>query len=501
MCNGGSIEHIVTRFDTLAGVAITYGVEVPYLSVNRRVVRDTAGQERFRSLIPSYIRDSSVAVITYDVASRQTFLDTIKWIEEVRAERGSDVIIVLVGNKTDLVDKRINLVDLAGSERQKLTRAAKERLKEDGNINRSLSQLGNHVNILAEVSQTGKQRHIPYRDSKLTFLLQESLGGNAKLAMVCAISPVESCRSETYSTLRFAQRAKAIKNKAVVNEDMQDDVKSLREVLRQLKDELQRMKENANPGSENRASLNDANLGLIPSEVPVVLKSPTSSASPRVTSSNRQSLRTSSTLTASQKDLASINTFAATNRLAASLHHGLEVIDKHRRSSVLGCSSFRSSYKPVVGEPKYFRNAIDHIINSAAKSNYMSAGQINVLIVFRGPNGPAAGVGAQHSQCYGAWYGSVPGLKVLVPYSSEDARGLLKAAIRDPDPVVFLENELLYGESFPISKKPLDSSFCLPIGKAKIEREWKDITITAFSKMVGYALKAAEILEKDGISA
>ncbi|XP_057756956.1 pyruvate dehydrogenase E1 component subunit beta, mitochondrial isoform X1 [Arachis stenosperma] len=145
--------------------------------------------------------------------------------------------------------------------------------------------------------------------------------------------------------------------------------------------------------------------------------------------------------------------------------------------------------------------AIDHIINSAAKSNYMSAGQISVPIVFRGPNGAAAGVGAQHSQCYAAWYASCPGLKVLSPYSSEDARGLLKAAIRDPDPVVFLENELLYGESFPVSAEVLDSSFCLPIGKAKIEREGKDVTITAFSKMVGYALKAAEILAKEGISA
>ncbi|WMV35548.1 hypothetical protein MTR67_028933 [Solanum verrucosum] len=178
--------------------------------------------------------------------------------------------------------------------------------------------------------------------------------------------------------------------------------------------------------------------------------------------------------------------------------------------------------------------AIDHIINSAAKSNYMSAGQISVPIVFRGPNGAAAGVGAQHSQmehgmgilvdremafnhyqanlanglvtsvaldCYAAWYGACPGLKVLAPYSSEDARGLLKAAIRDPDPVVFLENELLYGESFPISAEALDSSFSLPIGKAKIEREGKDVTITAFSKMVGYALKAAEILAKEGISA
>ncbi|CAB4263121.1 unnamed protein product [Prunus armeniaca] len=141
---------------------------------------------------------------------------------------------------------RINLVDLAGSERQKLTGAAGERLKEAGNINRSLSQLGNLINILAEISQTGKQRHIPYRDSRLTFLLQESLGGNAKLAMVCAISPTQSCKSETFSTLRFAQRAKAIKNKAVVNEVMQEDVNHLREVIRQLRDELQRIKANGN---------------------------------------------------------------------------------------------------------------------------------------------------------------------------------------------------------------------------------------------------------------
>ncbi|XVE63726.1 hypothetical protein DITRI_Ditri07aG0042900 [Diplodiscus trichospermus] len=115
----------------------------------------------------------------------------------------------------------------------------------------------------------------------------------------------------------------------------------------------------------------------------------------------------------------------------------------------------------------FSKQAIDHIINSAAKSSYMSAGQLSVPIVFRGPNGAAAGVGAQHSQCYASWYGSCPGLKVLVPYSSEDARGLLKAAIRDPDPVVFLENELLYGESFPVSAEALDSNFCLPIGKAK----------------------------------
>lgn len=145
--------------------------------------------------------------------------------------------------------------------------------------------------------------------------------------------------------------------------------------------------------------------------------------------------------------------------------------------------------------------AIDQIINSAAKTYYMSAGQISVPIVFRGPNGAAAGVGAQHSQCYAAWYASCPGLKVLTPYSAEDSRGLMKAAIRDPDPVIFLENELLYGESFPVSAECLDPSFCLPIGKAKIEREGKDVTITAFSKMVGYALQAAQELEKEGISA
>eukprot|EP01018_Ginkgo_biloba_P021270 Gb_41072 [translate_table: standard] len=150
------------------------------------------------------------------------------------------------GGLSSLRTSRINLVDLAGSERQKLTGAAGERLKEAGNINRSLSQLGNLIKILAEVSQTGKQRHIPYRDSRLTFLLQESLGGNAKLAMVCAISPAGSCRSETLSTLRFAQRAKAIQNKAVVNEETENDVNLLRDQIRQLKDELMRMKSKDN---------------------------------------------------------------------------------------------------------------------------------------------------------------------------------------------------------------------------------------------------------------
>ncbi|KAI5060940.1 hypothetical protein GOP47_0023445 [Adiantum capillus-veneris] len=168
----------------------------------------------------------------------------------------------------------------------------------------------------------------------------------------------------------------------------------------------------------------------------------------------------------------------------------------------IGVGSAFYGLKPIVEFMtfNFAMQAIDHIINSAAKTNYMSAGQISVPIVFRGPNGAAAGVAAQHSQCFAAWYGSCPGLKVLTPYSAEDARGLMKAAIRDPDPVVFLENELLYGESFPVSAEVLDPSFVLPIGKAKIERVGSDVTVTAFSKMVGYALKAAELLEKDGIN-
>ncbi|KAG9409693.1 pyruvate dehydrogenase E1, beta subunit [Aphanomyces cochlioides] len=145
--------------------------------------------------------------------------------------------------------------------------------------------------------------------------------------------------------------------------------------------------------------------------------------------------------------------------------------------------------------------AIDQIINSAAKQFYMSNGDISVPIVFRGSNGAAAGVAAQHSQCYAAWYGSVPGLKVVVPYDSEDARGLLKAAIRDPNPVVVLENELLYGTSFPVSKEAQDKDFVLPIGKAKIMKAGKDVTIVTFSRMVGVALEAAAVLAKEGIDA
>ncbi|KAI3405497.1 PDB1 [Candida oxycetoniae] len=141
--------------------------------------------------------------------------------------------------------------------------------------------------------------------------------------------------------------------------------------------------------------------------------------------------------------------------------------------------------------------AIDQIINSAAKTYYMSGGTQPCNITFRGPNGAAAGVAAQHSQCYAAWYGSIPGLKVLSPYSAEDYKGLIKASIRDPNPVVFLENEIAYGESFPMSEEALSSDFLLPIGKAKIEREGNDLTIVGHSRAVEFCLKAAEKLEKD----
>ncbi|TQF84833.1 pyruvate dehydrogenase complex E1 component subunit beta [Elioraea sp. Yellowstone] len=142
--------------------------------------------------------------------------------------------------------------------------------------------------------------------------------------------------------------------------------------------------------------------------------------------------------------------------------------------------------------------AIDQIINSAAKTLYMSGGQVKSSIVFRGPNGAAARVAAQHSQCYASWYAHCPGLKVVAPWSSEDAKGLLRAAIRDPNPVIFLENEVVYGQTFPC---PVSDEFILPIGKAKIERAGTDVTIVAFSICVGYAMQAAEELAKEGISA
>ncbi|RVT99030.1 pyruvate dehydrogenase complex E1 component subunit beta [Rhodovarius crocodyli] len=142
--------------------------------------------------------------------------------------------------------------------------------------------------------------------------------------------------------------------------------------------------------------------------------------------------------------------------------------------------------------------AIDHIINSAAKTLYMSGGQLGCPIVFRGPNGAAARVAAQHSQCYASWYAHVPGLKVVAPWSAADAKGLLRAAIRDPNPVVFLENEILYGHSFEV---PEAEDFVLPIGKAKVERAGTDVTLVGFSISVGMAMQAAEKLAEQGISA
>jgi pyruvate dehydrogenase E1 component beta subunit len=142
--------------------------------------------------------------------------------------------------------------------------------------------------------------------------------------------------------------------------------------------------------------------------------------------------------------------------------------------------------------------AIDHIINSAAKTNYMSGGQMRCPIVFRGPNGAASRVGAQHSQNFGPWYANVPGLIVIAPYTAADAKGLLKAAIRTQDPVVFLENELLYGQSFDVPK--LDD-YVLPIGKARIAREGKDVTLVSYTIGVGVALDAAAKLAEEGIDA
>ena len=156
--------------------------------------------------------------------------------------------------------------------------------------------------------------------------------------------------------------------------------------------------------------------------------------------------------------------------------------------------------KPVVEfmTMNFAMQAIDHIINSAAKTLYMAGGQLGCPIVFRGPNGAAARVGAQHSQCYASWYGHVPGLKVIAPWSAADAKGLLKSAIRDPNPVVFLENELMYGQTFDV---PADEEYTIPIGRAKIEREGTDVTIVAYSIMVGKSLEAAEKLAEQGISA
>ncbi len=166
----------------------------------------------------------------------------------------------------------------------------------------------------------------------------------------------------------------------------------------------------------------------------------------------------------------------------------------------IGVGAAMGGLKPIVEFMtwNFAMQAIDHIINSAAKTLYMSGGQMRCPIVFRGPNGAASRVGAQHSQDYSSWYAHVPGLKVIAPYDAADAKGLLKAAIRDPNPIVFLEHELMYGESFDV---PDMDDFLIPIGKAKIRREGADVTIVSHSRMVGRCLEAAEILADEGIDA
>jgi pyruvate dehydrogenase E1 component subunit beta len=166
----------------------------------------------------------------------------------------------------------------------------------------------------------------------------------------------------------------------------------------------------------------------------------------------------------------------------------------------VGVGAAFAGLKPIVEFMtwNFAMQAIDHIVNSAAKTLYMSGGKMRCPIVFRGPNGAAARVAAQHSQDYSSWYAQVPGLKVIAPYTAADAKGLLKAAIRDPSPVIFLENEILYGQSFEVPK--LDD-FVLPIGKARIAREGKDVTVVSYSRGMAYALDAAKRLAEEGIGA
>ena len=166
----------------------------------------------------------------------------------------------------------------------------------------------------------------------------------------------------------------------------------------------------------------------------------------------------------------------------------------------IGVGASWGGLKPIVEFMtfNFSMQAIDHVLNSAAKTLYMSGGQMGSPMVFRGPNGAAARVGAQHSQDYSAWYAAIPGLRVCIPYSAADAKGLLKSAIRDPNPVIFLENEIMYGRSFEV---PVDPDFVVPFGKASIMREGSDVTIVSFGIGVAHSLAAAEDLAKDGISA
>ncbi|MDH3239378.1 MAG: pyruvate dehydrogenase complex E1 component subunit beta [Alphaproteobacteria bacterium] len=166
----------------------------------------------------------------------------------------------------------------------------------------------------------------------------------------------------------------------------------------------------------------------------------------------------------------------------------------------LGVGAAFGGLKPIVEFMtfNFSMQAMDQLINSAAKTRYMSGGQMECHMVFRGPNGAAARVAAQHSQCYASWYAHIPGFKVVSPYAADDAKGLLKAAIRDPNPIIFLEHEILYGMSGDV---PVDPDFVVPLGKARVVREGSDVTITAFSRMVGLALEAAQQLAEEGIDA
>jgi len=168
----------------------------------------------------------------------------------------------------------------------------------------------------------------------------------------------------------------------------------------------------------------------------------------------------------------------------------------------LGIGASYHDLRPVVEfmTINFSMQAIDQIVNSAAKQYYMSGGNLAAPIVFRGPNGFSAGTAAQHSQCFAAWYSSIPGLKVVSPYSSEDAKGLIKAAIRDNNPVMVLEHELMYGVSFPMSDAAQSKDFVIPIGQAKIEKEGTDVTLISFSKPVGMALEVADVMAARGVS-
>ena len=170
----------------------------------------------------------------------------------------------------------------------------------------------------------------------------------------------------------------------------------------------------------------------------------------------------------------------------------------------LGVGAALKGLKPIIEfmTMNFAMQAIDQIVNSAAKARYMSGGDLSSSIVFRGLNGPSDGTAGQHSQCFASWYSSVPGLKVVSPWNCEDARGLLKSAIRDGNPVVSLENELMYGVPFEMTKEVMDKDFLIPIGKAKIETTGKDVTIVTFSRMVGISIEAAVTLKKNyGIEA